>query len=533
MADNGFEKLSMQVDDRDVYIGQDDALPSVETTMRFLALCDRYGPPEAAVAAVAQGGVPACRGCPTGASGRCGPPPRCVRRSSTFWISRSPPCRPCANVGSFVLRTTEQEDVAMLRSPLTLGFDARPESRWGIDTAGRKHFLHLPGDATQTAAVATGPLSGLMIRGLPTDGTLLSVIAGAQRLHSVHHGHPRFSWCPVTLPRAQVQEHARPSTRAAARLCRQGGTGHLGPRFGESRRAAAQAPAPLGRDHLVGAAVSVRERLDETPTVQRLSPTSAFRRTSRTTNITENLNGTVECYAPNVKRWRGHPMCQRRVAIDFGRGGTALPADPGLPPSTATSVLPDKCVYPMPACGQHLNWCTAAALDAERDSQRRCSSLGHAAGGGNKVAPIVGQDTSSPRSTRWPRPTAWSLAWRNTNDFPQEESPQLRNRRFVPERHVVISALTEATVILETGPTADPFTETDELTPSAHFWLIDQAPSDTANSRPLIRIFRFRPESSVDGARQVKSKDGWWAPTDPPVNTPCFGTPRQPGTTHD
>ena len=54
MTDNGFGKLSMQVDDRDIDIGQDDALPSVETTMRFLALCDRYGSPEAAAAAVAR-----------------------------------------------------------------------------------------------------------------------------------------------------------------------------------------------------------------------------------------------------------------------------------------------------------------------------------------------------------------------------------------------------------------------------------------------------------------------------------------------
>ena len=61
MTDNGFGKLSMQVDDRDIDIGQDDALPSVETAMRFLALCDRYGSSEAAAAAVARGrraGVP-------------------------------------------------------------------------------------------------------------------------------------------------------------------------------------------------------------------------------------------------------------------------------------------------------------------------------------------------------------------------------------------------------------------------------------------------------------------------------------------
>ena len=46
MADNALGKLSMQVDDRDVDIGQDDVLPSVETTLRFLALCHRYGSPE-------------------------------------------------------------------------------------------------------------------------------------------------------------------------------------------------------------------------------------------------------------------------------------------------------------------------------------------------------------------------------------------------------------------------------------------------------------------------------------------------------
>ena len=48
-------ELSMQVDDRVVDVGQDDALPSVETTMMFLALCDRYGSHEAAVAAVSRG----------------------------------------------------------------------------------------------------------------------------------------------------------------------------------------------------------------------------------------------------------------------------------------------------------------------------------------------------------------------------------------------------------------------------------------------------------------------------------------------
>ena len=45
----------MRTEDRDVDIEPDDTLSSVEVTMRFLALCDRYGSHEAEIAAVSQG----------------------------------------------------------------------------------------------------------------------------------------------------------------------------------------------------------------------------------------------------------------------------------------------------------------------------------------------------------------------------------------------------------------------------------------------------------------------------------------------
>ena len=45
----------MQSEDRDIDAGPDDALPSVETTRRFLALCDRFGSHQEAVAAVVLG----------------------------------------------------------------------------------------------------------------------------------------------------------------------------------------------------------------------------------------------------------------------------------------------------------------------------------------------------------------------------------------------------------------------------------------------------------------------------------------------
>ena len=78
-------------------------------------------------------------------------------------------------------------------------------------------------------------------------------------------------------------------------------------------RALERLAGSLERDH-PGAAASIREGLDETLTVQRLGLTGALQRTLRTTNIIENLNGSVERYARNVKRWRGGQMIQRWVA---------------------------------------------------------------------------------------------------------------------------------------------------------------------------------------------------------------------------
>ena len=85
------------------------------------------------------------------------------------------------------------------------------------------------------------------------------------------------------------------------------------------------APAPVRhRDLLVLApelppAFSARKKaprgtLEETLTVKRLGLTGALARTLRTTNIIENLMGSVEGYTRRVKRWRGGQMIQRWVA---------------------------------------------------------------------------------------------------------------------------------------------------------------------------------------------------------------------------
>ena len=66
--------------------------------------------------------------------------------------------------------------------------------------------------------------------------------------------------------------------------------------------------------------------------MQRLGLTGALQRTLRTTNIIENLNGSVEHYSRNVKRWRGGQMIQRWVASALVEAEKHS-AGPGLPRS--------------------------------------------------------------------------------------------------------------------------------------------------------------------------------------------------------
>ena len=49
--------------------------------------------------------------------------------------------------------------------------------------------------------------------------------------------------------------------------------------------------------------------------MQRLGLTGSLERTLRTTNIIENLMGSVEGYTRRVKRWRGGGCTTRKLGI--------------------------------------------------------------------------------------------------------------------------------------------------------------------------------------------------------------------------
>ena len=184
----------------------------------------------------------------------------------------------------------------------------------GIDAEGRKHVLGLREGATESAAVAGSLLSELVTRGLPTDRALLFVIDGVQGL--------RRAVTEVFGSRGMVQRcqvHKRRNVRGdlPERLHASVGKALQDAWELDSADRAARVlqrlAASLERDH-PGAAASMREGRDETLTVQRLGLTGALQRTLRSTNIIENLNGSVEHYTRNVKRWRGGHMIQRWVA---------------------------------------------------------------------------------------------------------------------------------------------------------------------------------------------------------------------------
>ena len=184
----------------------------------------------------------------------------------------------------------------------------------GIDTEGRKHVLGLREGATETAAVSTALLNDLVTRGLPTERAMLFLVDGAAALRrAISDVYGSLG----VVHRCQVHKYRNVLGHLPERLHASVGRALRTAWDLHSEATAKRALERLARsleDEHPGAAASIREGLDETLTVLRLGLTGPLQRTLRTTNIIENLNGGVERYTRNVKRWRGGQMIQRWVA---------------------------------------------------------------------------------------------------------------------------------------------------------------------------------------------------------------------------
>ena len=185
----------------------------------------------------------------------------------------------------------------------------------GVDIDGRKHVLGLREGTTENSRVATALLRDLVERGLDSDRARVFVIDGSKALRSaIHKVFDRLGVvqrCQIHK-RRNILEHLPESIHARADKILAESWNSSNADLAERRlRGLADS---LDRQH-PGAAASVREGLEETLTLQRLGldVDGALYRTLRSTNVIENLNGSVATYTRNVKRWQGGSMILRWV----------------------------------------------------------------------------------------------------------------------------------------------------------------------------------------------------------------------------
>lgn len=183
----------------------------------------------------------------------------------------------------------------------------------GIDRQGYKHVLGLREGTTENATIVGDLLDELIERGLNAEAKLLFVIDGSKALRRAI----RVRWgerglvqrCQVHKRRnvcEYLPDDERPAVRAAIQHAYE---------LADAAEAQAQLEElahRLERAH-PGAATSLREGLAETLTVQRLGISGPLYRSLRSTNVIENLNGSLATYRRNVKRWRDGAMVMRWV----------------------------------------------------------------------------------------------------------------------------------------------------------------------------------------------------------------------------
>ena len=183
----------------------------------------------------------------------------------------------------------------------------------GVLACGRKLVLGMREGSTENTTVVRSLLADLVERGLSTEKSLLLVIDGGKALRRAIGD--VFGDCAV-VQRCQmhktrnVEDHLPEGKRAAIRRALRKAWDSKSAKTALKRLR--QIASHLEREH-PGAAASLREGMEETVTVLELGLAGALQKTMRSTNPIESLNGSVQRYTRNVKRWRGGAMIQRWV----------------------------------------------------------------------------------------------------------------------------------------------------------------------------------------------------------------------------
>lgn len=233
---------------------------------------------------------------------------RGTRRSS---VSRQFQARTTQQTESFLSRSLEGIDLPVILIDGTGLGDHMLLVALGIDATGKKHILGVAVGTTESEQVCRSLFGNLIDRGLVVERARLFVIDGAKGLRKAIR--TTFGdWAVVQ--RCQIHklrnvaehlpQHRRAWVKAAMRKAWKSGT------VDSARHRLEQLATRLDDEH-PDAARSIREGLDETLTVIRLGLDGGLLRTLRSTNPIENLQGTIQRVARNVKRWRGGSMARR------------------------------------------------------------------------------------------------------------------------------------------------------------------------------------------------------------------------------
>ena len=183
----------------------------------------------------------------------------------------------------------------------------------GVDTDGRKHVLGLAEGATENAVVVKGLLERLVERGVRPDRRRLFVIDGSKALRAAIDAvfgagnlvqrcrHHKVENVTGHLPQ-ELRDQVKTVMKAAYRLSAEEGMAKL-----------KQQASWLERQY-PSAAASLREGLDETFTVNRLSLSVSLRRCLATTNIVESPTSGVRLRTRRVTHWQNGEMVLRWAA---------------------------------------------------------------------------------------------------------------------------------------------------------------------------------------------------------------------------
>jgi transposase-like protein len=243
------------------------------------------------------------------------PKDRVGRGASKSAVSRRIQVATARAVQELLERRLENLDlVALAMDGVGMG-ESTVVAALGITLTGEKHVLGLWQGSTENTALCASLLHNLIERGLNVEQGLLLVLDGGKGLRAavrdVLGDAALVQRCQVHKMR-NLKSHL-PEKRHAYVLRTMRDAYHAKDKATAKKKLLGLV-GWLDRQGEDGAAKSLREGLDETLTVLDLKLPTDLRRTLATTNVVENLIGSVRRVTRNVKRWRSGAMALRWAA---------------------------------------------------------------------------------------------------------------------------------------------------------------------------------------------------------------------------